>query len=133
MLPCSLRSVMVQPGAGAGAVPQIPSTLVRWPPCWTPCRGSSSFWEWEQNSLCPWKPCGLPRSRLASVLRTLPSVSLSGPRHGVFSSFSGDRAQRVCMGPFHRLFPLSGGGFCHLSSSFKYQHKCAFSVLAHWE
>lgn len=49
------------------------------------------------------------------------------------ASLSGHRAQRVCAGPFHRLSPPSGTGFCHLPSSFKYQLKCASSILPPWE
>lgn len=62
-----------------------------------------------------------------------PLPALSGPRRGPLASLSGHRAQRVCAGPFHRLSPQSGTGFCHLPSSFKYQLKCASSILPPWE
>lgn len=112
LLPCSL-GVMVQPGAGAGAVPQIPSTLVRWPPCWTPCRGSSSFWEWERNSLCPWKPAACPTHAKLPSWELFPLSLSLGPDMRYFQvSLVMECSESVHAGPFlscfHRL------GVCHL-------------------
>ena len=137
--PCSLRSVMAQPGGRCRGCPQTQRTVGTM----TQHTGQvASLFNTLQGLIIA---LGMGAELLPVPLQALWSApftpsfipehsSLSlWPRHGLLASFSGDRAQRVCAGPFHGLSPLSEMGFCHLPSSFKYQFECASSILPPWE